>query len=240
MNHLKYLRMLNETPIAYDDKTILKIGTKDSITKTKWGPAPPKNIGIDDLQDWVNDMIKNGVMDFHTLGKGASKTCKYNDGKKTVFKYNYNTKTYGNQIAFEVKIYEKHFAKYSDIIPKFYMWGKHWVIQEYLESTNDNTKLFEKVTNIPWYVWNNSLSGLQDCQESWNLRHHPKDTVKSFIKTEVSVRYRDNVEKILENKNLMTIIEFCFKTKARIFDMHEANLAVTKDRKTIKVIDFGI
>lgn len=234
---------LMETPIAYDDETYAKIGTVDPKTKTKWGEAPPPKIKIDDLHDWVNNAVRENILTPVKLGRGATKMCKFNEDEKNVFKYNWSLSSYGNQIASEVKIYKKYASKYEDIIPKFYKWGDHWVIQEYLTPLKDNESLFEKATGVKWKEWEDILSVFHFSQQSWNREHHPKDTIRSTVKSEmknVSESLTNRINKILDNKNLYRIVEFCFKTKASVNDMHAGNLAITKDHKTIKVIDFGI
>jgi hypothetical protein len=234
---------LMETPIAYDDETSEKVGTIDSISKTKWGKAPSPKIGLYDLKYWVNNAIHENILTDITLGTGATKICKFNEDEKTVFKYNWNLSSYGNQIAKEVKIYKKYSSKYESILPKFYKWGDHWLIQEYVEPLKYNESVFKKVTGIDWNEWDSYCSVFHLAQLSWNEFHHPKDTILSTIKSQMKNASESliiKINKILNNKNLYKIIEFCFKTKVSINDMHEGNLAFTKNRKTIKIIDFGI
>lgn len=59
------------------------------------------------------------ILSSSQLNKGGTKIVKIND-EKTVFKYNYDIEKYGNQINTEIKIYQKFYNQYKDILPKIY------------------------------------------------------------------------------------------------------------------------
>ena len=237
---------LFETPIAYDDETEAKVGTIDKETNTKWEKAPDANLTIPQLNNWFKEAVNRGILKDEQLGKGATKICRFNENLKTVFKYNHNLERYGNQIANEINAYKKYHSKFQSILPKFYKWGKHWVIQEYVKDVKGNPSEFQKVTGLPYVVWSDASYELYSFQQDFD--NIPTKQVKS-IREEIEKFVNRNYEKgsydekvisrILANKNLYEIIEFCFKTKVSLNDMHQGNLGISPDKK-VKVIDFGV
>lgn len=231
---------LFETPIAYDDETEAKIGTIDKETNTKWDKAPPPNATIPQLDLWFKDAIKRGVLKDEQLGRGASKVCRFNENEKTVFKYNYrNAKVFGNQITNEVNVYKKHHTKYPDILPKFYKWGKNWVIQEYVKPVDSNISEFQVATGLPFIVWNDASSYISTFQnhDYYNIPRSERKSLKVDIQKFVNRNFEKDsyntriINKVLNNENLYEIIEFCFKTKVDLNDMHRGNLGVSPDKK---------
>lgn len=234
---------LSEAPIAYDDETESKIGTIDPETNTKWGKTPPINIKLDQLKHWVEYAISEGILKDERLGAGMSKQCRFNDNPKTVFKYNYSLRSVGNQIKTEVSIFKKHYRNFSSVLPKFYKWGEHWVIQEYVKVVDDNIQAFQSATGIPFMVWNDSIQTLSEIQSRYDK--NSRKSIKAFIEECLKADYdptdysAKTINAIIKNEKLFKIVEFCFKAKVDMGDMHRGNLGITTDNK-IKVIDYGL
>jgi hypothetical protein len=226
---MKFKQFLFETPIIYDDSDInQKINNIDKKSNTKWGIQPPYDISIVALSSWVKKNIDNNILQDKILGMGSTKTVKFND-KNTVFKYNTDTKN-GNQITNEIRLYKKNYAEYSDILAKFYAYGKNWCIQEKLKkilTANRFNKLFN--SNIFPY-W-------KDCQ--FTLYQIQKDNktlpLKEILKDE---KLPKEFNIIFKNKNLYKIIKFYFENNLNMLDLSLCNLGIDKNNH-LKILDFG-
>ena len=145
-------KFIYETPLAYDDETEAKVGTVDPETGTVWGKLPPKDATINDIISFVTRMKDEGVLipiPQEYVSYGGSRFAEFNDGK-TMFKWNYDDKKYGNQTKYEAQTYEKFKDRYKEVLPKFYAFGNHWAVVEKLKHFNSND--FTKLTKINKYA----------------------------------------------------------------------------------------
>lgn len=228
---MKFKQFLLESPIIYDDEDInQQVNNIDTSSNTKWVKHPPINADIYEIEDWVNLTIEKGGLKDKILDSGGTKIVKFND-EKTVFKYNYD-KFFGNQITNEIKIYQKYYNQYSDVLPKFYLWGKNWCIQEKLKPINRSE--FTKITGIKYKIWDIIISSLSEIQTQKITieelkKHSPK--IEKILKdswfNEIMIKY---LYQILNSKILYKILEFCFKTKISILEMNTSNLGIDDQR----------
>ena len=74
MNHREYLKLITETPIAYDDETSKLIDKIEKKSMTYWGNAPPEKASVKEVLEWVDWAKKNKILGDevrHFVGNGA-------------------------------------------------------------------------------------------------------------------------------------------------------------------------
>lgn len=246
----KLYKYVFETPLAYDDIDIPKIGTVDKKTGTLWGELPPKDIKIQELVDWVKKKTADGVF-VGVAGKGATRQAFFNDGK-TVFKYNYS-KNFGNQTKVEVQTYKKYSNEFSDIIPKTLKYGDNWVIQELAQKFNG--KKFMELTKLN-RVLPSSVDGefmiliyfqtmdlvmsslsIDEMDEYKNKSYQVFVELLNEKKSKAAKNYKPWMHILTNNSNINKIVKFCVKSNTDLLDMKPDNLGFVEDR--IVVIDYG-
>lgn len=245
----KLYKIIYETPLAYDDLDMSKIGSHDPITGTMWGALPPKDMKIPDLIKWVEEQTKEGVF-IGEAGKGATRQAFFNDGK-TVFKYNYS-KNFGNQTKVEVQTYKKYSKKFSDVIPKTLKFGDNWVVQELAKKFTSKkflevTKLNRILPNVDGSILISTYFQTMDLvMSSLSLDEFDEYKNKSHVVFVELLNDKDSYAKknykpwmhiLTNNENISQIVKFCVESGTDILDMRNDNLGFIGDR--LVVIDYG-
>ena len=215
-------------PVIYDTTSKQKLGTVYSYTKTKW-IYPPYSDTRDNYR-YINKWISKNEHNINITGMGmtgASKTCYIND-INTVFKYNDNLSRFGNQIKREIKIYTRFYTEFNKILPRIYSHGTFWMIEERLILLNKAT--FYKITKILYYRWKNLIHDIKLPKYSKHI------DILTILKNQIKKEHTW----IYTNKNLLSIIYFCYKSGTEIEDMAIYNLGKTKKGNNIKIIDYGL
>ena len=166
MNHREYLRLITETPIAFDDETESRIGKTDLKTNTAWGKVPSPKATAKEIMVWVQWAEDNGILKKKSTinNSGASRIVAFNDDK-TVFKYNNGSNDYSNQTAVENKIYKKFGEKYAHLLPKIYKFGTNWQVVEKID-TKWNPADFKSKVGVPYQAWQTFIG---DISTNWFL-----------------------------------------------------------------------
>ena len=249
-------KFIYETPLAYDDETEAKVGTVDPETGTVWGKLPPKDATIEEIASFVTQMKEDGVLNpipQEYVSRGASRYAEFNDGK-TMFKWNYDDKKYGNQTKYEVQTYEKFKGQYGDVLPKFFAHGNHWAVVEKLKPFNSNdftklTKINKYASGKPEFIWGTFVYCCIEIKKlgGFGLLEEMRDNGYVFAKEEierlgmpekVTSVFGPYVVALLKNDNIWKIFQFLNASKTAFGDMHTGNVMFNTAGKMV-VADFG-
>ena len=186
------------------------------------------------------------MKDFH--GKGSSREVYFNDGK-TVFKFNWNISSLGNQTSIENSVYMSARDKFGDCFPKIYRMGEHWTVQE-------RAKLIRELTILKPYLSAEAyaMGTLKDLD--YRLQRFCKGVVTSAIDLSVywskknfndAMEYVDQkigkglydlaIHELLNVKSFKRIVQ-CAYTNAILKDFRLGNLGII--RGNFVIVDYGI
>lgn len=250
MNHREYLKLIIETPVAYNDETSQLIGKVEKNSNTVWGKAPPIKATVSEVLDWVEWAKKQKIIGDeikHFVGRGASRMCLMNDGK-TVFKYNYNKNgnvgSLGNQTKYEIKFFAKWGHKYGDILTQVYKAGENWSISERIDQFEIGK--FEDLTGVVWGEFYKAIGNKFNAEVKRDFRKY-KSFEKMFEAWKVSGGWcngyqskysNENIlDQILKCHNLMRFLECAVETNLSLIDLHTANLGFRRNQ--IVILDYG-
>lgn len=221
-----------ETPVAYDDETTKKIGTMDMKSNTIWGKMPPKKATPLYIKTWVSDAIDDNILSDEIVGTGVSRRVKFNDGKKTVFKYS-NSRDPAEQTKIENEIYEKYGDEYSRFLPKIYASGDNWQVIEFINKMTPEA--FKKITGLSileWMEFYKKIS-LNRLKEYYN-----KNIVNTLDILLDSYSISEGlIEKLKSSNVLCDLLDMCIKTGIDYTDFHIDNFGL-RDNKLV-VLDYG-
>lgn len=241
----KLYRYITERPLAYDDETDAKIGTVDPNTNTKWGDLPPSNFTIEQVTQWVEQQIEDGVLDGTMLGQGATRRVEYNDGT-TVFKFNYSTDI-GNQTMDEVEHYYELKNQWGDCIPKIFAHGQNWSVQEQAdEFDSEYIKSLGVTSSFEFVALNRSLRTLCELL-AYDYEGELTELLyknKSFQKAKSVIEqvtgkffYAPALHELIWNPKFKRLLEFVIDN-GFTWDFRFQNLGVVKGKPVM--IDYGI
>lgn len=227
---------LTETPVAYDDETRSKVGFHDEESNTIWGHAPDKNAKVAEVEQWVSESIRKGILksEGNHLGTGASRTCLYNNGK-TAFKFNHNISRYGNQTAKEVSFYKKYGSKFSDVLVKILDYGKNWQIVEYAKPYTPGK--FLDSTGCAYWQFSDFCNDI-DQDEMLDMYKANKKNVSQAIKGVAKGKREASYLQVARSPILCRMIEFCLVSGSQYSDLHSGNIGFRGTDPII--IDFGL
>lgn len=239
MNHREYLKLITETPIAYDDETRAKIGSRDLKTKTVWGKTPPVNANEYEIEEWIKNCQKKGILKQDSyINAGSSRAIDFNDGK-TVFKYNIvHGFDFGNQTDTENKIYKKFGSKWQHLLPTIYKSGINWQVVESVDCKFTNAK-FKKATGVKWEDWEMFIDEIWVESLTENFIKAKKSAKKALVdlNKKLDDEYYGFLIRISESPALCEMIEMCFDTGINWADFHDQNLGFKNGN--LIIVDWG-
>ncbi len=215
-------------PVIYNKTTESKVGTIYKKADSPWIIPPPSTNSMKKIDKWISNNLQYINKKSESFS-GASKTCIMNDNN-TVFKYLYDIDNYGNQILEEIKIYKKWYSEFFYLLPKIFLFSKFWMIEEQVKLITKNS--FYNYTKVSYSKWRN-------LKDSIKLPKYSKKVDIMEILNEFTKRKNSKFKWILKNKILISIIDFCYKSGAKIGDMHYDNLGVSKKDKKLRILDYG-
>jgi hypothetical protein len=224
---LKNKRFLLIMPVIYNKTTESKVGTIYKKANSPWIIPPPSTNSMKMLDKWLSSNLQYINKNSESFS-GASKTCIMNDNN-TVFKYLHDIEGYGNQILEEIKIYKKWYTEFFYLLPKIFSFGKFWMIEEQVKLINQRS--FYNCTKVSYDKW-------ADLKDYIRLPKYSKKVDIMVILNEF-VNDHSKFKWILENKVLISVIDFCYKSGAKVMDMHNENLGISKKDKTLRILDYG-